>query len=171
MKSALALLLFILSSWIAVSPARAFDPRITDILLLRLGMTEAQALDRLRAQGWSGPLVKRDTRPCPTDRSRQCVTAIHSRSRDGLVDVTFATGRDGDPVAVRIDYTIDGKSPAEAFAIEQGALTRYGPPILAKPMTWCDRAHGSPTCPPDGARLMLRAGDGVQVLTLQEGAG
>lgn len=168
MKSAVGLMLFILSLWIVAYPAGAFDPRITDILLLRLGMTEAQALERLRAQGWSGPLVKRDMRPCA---GGQCLAALHARTRDGLVDVTFATGRDGVPVAVRIDYTIDGKSPAEAFAIEQGAVTRYGPPILANPMTWCDRAHGSPACPRDGARLMLRAGDGVQVLTLLEGAG
>jgi hypothetical protein len=147
--------------------ALAFDPSAVDILTLRLGMTELQVIERLNAQGYVDPQLRRIDRPCPGHAAARCLAEIVARTRDGWLAIGFVGRTAGTEVVDRIAYTFDARRPGEPDAIEASVLNRYGPPTIRQPMTWCDRLAAADRCSPNVARLSFGPGIApARVLTL-----
>lgn len=156
----------------ATGPARTLDPKGVDLLMLRLGMTEAEVTAVLAAQAYTGPDFQRSTRSCTADRVARCEVLITTRTMDGRLDVRLARVDPilGVPVATSIVYTFDGRRPGEREAIAISAQERYGRPDIGHPMTWCRLLPGQDRCAPGSAQLTLRPGTPpTQVLALTDG--
>lgn len=159
------LLILLAISLLTPSPARAFDPRATDIIALRLGMVEAEVTVKLQEQGFDGPAFRRDHQPCRLDASKRCVTSVSTRTLDGWISITFDRASINDPDRVTtIAYWLDAKRTGEAEAITVSMLERYGPPDIANPMTWCDRPTGIGPCSVNRANMVLQSSSGSAML-------
>ncbi|HEY1934366.1 MAG TPA: hypothetical protein VGG99_20345, partial [Acetobacteraceae bacterium] len=115
---------------LAVSSAVAFDPLKTDILHLRLGMTEADVVAILARQGIAGAGLQREVRACARHSPALCVALIQARTGDGRLTISFGSANveTGQPAVVAIHYWLDGRQPGEPAMIRTSVLDRFGPP-------------------------------------------
>lgn len=154
-------------------PATAgFDARKANILTLRLGMTEAEVMGALVAQGVVASRVEREHQPCPQMPEAGCLVRLKARTRDGWLTVSFAPPRPNDPVerVGIIAYALDGRGPNEPALIRESVINHFGPPTVWKPMTWCQRPDAGGGCPAGRPRMTFGAGAGTSViLTLSAG--
>jgi hypothetical protein len=118
---------------LATTPAYALDPSGADIIGLRLGMPETEAIPRLSKQGY------------PVTKVRDGLTAT---TRDGKLMIGLAPDR-----TIRlVQYAFTGRGSGEPDKIRESINDRFGMPNQMKPPTWCRHANNG-QCPPDDASL------------------
>jgi hypothetical protein len=128
--------------------ALALDPLHTEIITLRLGMTEAEIANQLAIQGY------KTTPDGP---------GVQARTRDGFLRVVFSP----DGRARRIAYTFNGRGLNEGAILRAAMVDHYGRPSVAEPLSWCASPAASGSCSPDQPVLTFGPGkDGKVVLTL-----
>jgi hypothetical protein len=152
-----SLLVVFLNLSLTISPAQAFDPLGTEILTLRLGMTEAKVVDRLTYQGWQ---IAR-TGQCA---ARNCPDPIRAPTKDGVLLVDFGTGG----VVRRVTYTLAARSPEEAALVRAAVVAHFGQPSIEAPLSWCQSPALDRHCSPNQPRLTFQIGEsfgGVLMLT------
>ncbi|MDR3537032.1 MAG: hypothetical protein P4L71_11085 [Acetobacteraceae bacterium] len=156
-----------------IRPATAFDPHQVDVLTLRLGMTEAQATERLLAQGIPIQAIDGQRHPCPDSPRGTCLTTVTAPTKDGRLVLHFRP--DGHGTASHtvdsIIYTLRFHSFGEPAMIRTSVLGRYGPPNVLDPLTWCAQVGRNGTCPADQPRLTFQPGstpDNAGTLTLAD---
>ncbi len=152
------LVIFVLLLTATAIPSWAFDPLGTEILALRLGMSEAKVIDSLKSQGWQFGRVAQ----CVADG---CPEAIRAKTGDGLLLIDFAPGG----VVSRITYTLNIRSRnAEYFSAV--FLDHFGVPSAHGPMSWCRSVAADGRCPRNQPRLTFLPGDTSGcILTLAAG--
>jgi len=143
---------FCLVSMLAVQSTHALDPLKADILLLKLGMTEAEVREKLATQGaqaMPGAANDADT--------------IVARAKDGTLTVDF----DKNGQARRIVYAFRGNGPNEDAILRQAMLDHFGAPASDSPLTWCARPSPAGACPPNEPAVRFVEARGTRpVLTL-----
>ena len=128
----------------------AFDPHATDILSLRLGMTEPEVIAKLETQGSAD--IQR--------LLRGEEVAVRAATRDGWLDIHF-----GPAGARSIAYDFGNRYGREAESIRTSILDRYGAPSTPTPLAWCHLPAGG--CPATEPRLLFeQRHDGHYILTL-----
>jgi hypothetical protein len=130
--------------------ALAFDPNATDILTLRLGMTEAETVHQLHLQGSTDiqRLLRGDD------------VSVRAATRDGWLHIRF-----GPAGARSVTYDFGNRYGREAESIKTSILDRYGTPSTTTPLAWCHMPAGG--CPGTEPRLLFeQTHDGHYVLTL-----
>jgi len=148
---------------LAFRSAGALEPRGTDILTVRLGMTVAEVIGTLTAQGFAGAGLEIVRIPCREAPGTRCVSMVSTRTKDGAITVSFTDAS----VVSAIVYRFDGKKPGEPEAILTSVRNRYGPATHDGPTTWCTLPPGVARCPDYQPRLMLQPASGTSlVLTL-----
>ena len=123
-----------LTTMLAASPCNAFDASRADIIGLRLGMPDTEALVTMHRQGFA---VTHDH------------GALIARTHDGRLTVDLAE----DQAVRRIRYVLDGSGREDAQKIEQTILNRFGPPDQTRPMGWCLALTNDGKCAEDGPKL------------------
>jgi hypothetical protein len=117
------------------SPGQAYDASRADIVGLRLGMLDTEALTEMHRQGFA-------------------VTHDHgeliARTRDGQITVDLTE----DQAVRRIRYVFAGKGTGEPQMIEQAVLEHFGSPDQIKPMGWCLALTHNGMCADDGPSLV-----------------
>ena len=116
---------------VALSPVRvwALDPARAEILTLRLGMTRAEVIANLTAQG---------TRIAPGDGP------IEARTKDGELRIGLEPGGH----VREIVYRFTGRGPNEAAAVREAVLEQFGIPSNETPLSWCRATRTDGSCPP-----------------------
>jgi len=154
--------------------ARAADPAGFDILSLRLHMSAPEALERLRAQGIADAKVQLSPPGCMAAQAAHCASAISARTRDGqmLIEFTDAANGAGQPIVMRIAYTIVARGSVDAATIRADAIDRYGPPSSLSTATWCGRVDlTTGTCPANQPLLRVEpAPEGAALIILSDGS-
>lgn len=120
---------------LVAAPAGAFDAQGADIIGLRLGSPEADAVSILGRQGF------------PATRVRDGLVAA---TRDGTLAIDLA----GDRVH-EIRYTFNAHGAGESDKIPASVLNRFGPPNQANPMAWCQLDGRDGRCLPAAASLIF----------------
>lgn len=151
-------------------PALGLDPRLVDLLTLRLGMTEPEVTLHLLAQGIAPAAVARHRLACSDAPTRSCLDSVTAPTMDGQLRVHFRTRADASSAVVdSITYTLRARAPGEHEMIHSSVLERYGTPNTSNPLTWCAQPERNGNCPQDRARLTLQPGPGVAMtLTLAD---
>jgi hypothetical protein len=153
-----AAILWAILSWIVCCPANGADPARYDILSLRLAMSPAQVLARLRGQGIPERAVHILPPDCTINADAACVGTIVAPTRDGTlrIDFTAPAAAPGRPIAYRIAYVITARGPSDIDILRADAIDRYGAPTSPATSTWCARLDlGSGTCPDDQPLLRI----------------
>lgn len=149
----------------SVALAQGFDPGRVDILTLRLGMSRAEAMSGLLAQGIAATEIKQFLGSCQDDASRPCTVRIVARTKDGELTISFGDRVQG------IAYQLNGKAVGEPQMIRGAVLERFGRPTTDDPMTWCNPPNGSALCQADRPRLIYKtAPKGGGTLSLLAGS-
>jgi hypothetical protein len=119
---------------LAAAPCNAFDASRADIIGLRLGMPDTEALVTMHRQGFA---VTHDH------------GALIARTHDGRLTVDLAEDR----AVRRIRYVFDGSGSDGLQKIEEMILNRFGAPDQAQPMGWCLALTHDGRCAEDGPKL------------------
>lgn len=165
------LLIAVLCIVAATGSAGAFDPAGIDILRLRLGMSEADVVEVLAAQGNVGPGFQRGLRACSEEPAASCLASIAARTKDGMLTIRFSEASDtGQPLVMSIEYRLDGKGQNEPGMIRAAVLERFGQPSSMQPLAWCQRPGPAGLCLPEQARLTFDPlPNGASILLLSAG--
>lgn len=119
---------------LAATPARCFDALGADIIGLRLGMAEPEAIERLTRQGYSV------TRAPGT---------IVANTMDGRLTAAISAERG----VTDIRYVFHGRGAGAPAKIREAVLIRFGDPDQAAPPAWCRSVGQDGTCPANEASL------------------
>ena len=129
-----------------------------DIVGLRLGMSEADAMTRLRTQAVRAGAIQVEQEQCSGKADADCGTRLSAPTHDGQLVLRLAGGAAGDQRVWSIAYTLAGRMPGETEAIRNAVLERYGRPVREDPLAWCGRSASAAHCPADQPRLTYSVG-------------
>lgn len=130
-----SILTLVAALWLVGAPAGAFDAQGADIIGLRLGMPEKEAVAILGRQGF------------PATRVRDRLVA---GTRDGTLTIDIA----GDRIH-EIRYTFKAHGAGESDKIPASVFDRFGPPNQTNPMAWCQIDGRDGKCLPAAASLIF----------------
>ncbi len=120
----------------AASTGKAYDASRAEIIGLRLGMPDTEALTEMHRQGFA---VTHDH------------GALIARTRDGQLTIDLSE----DQAVRRIRYVFAGNGMGEAQKIKQSVLERFGPPDQSQPMAWCVALQRDGMCSEDGPSVIF----------------
>jgi hypothetical protein len=123
-----------IAAFLAAGPVHAFEAAGTDIIGLRLGMSESEVITELAYQGYT------------VNRAPGVITCD---TKDGRLRVVLSA----DHGVTQIIYVFYGRGVGGPVKIREAVQTRFGDPDQAKPPTWCRAVGRDGLCPANQATL------------------